>query len=148
MQPHAVGHRPSGREAWAVSRTSPASGEGAVKSLEADGLRRPLEALSCAGKISSSLARLVASSADRAGSLGQVAGSGRWFATTPAHPLAVAVQKRINPEAVLQGGCPPQSPRLPEPFWFLTQMCARFSPSRSAAPWEEGADALVPANQR
>ena len=32
--------------------------------------------------------------------------------------------------------------------WFLTQMCARFSPSRSAAPWEEGADALVPANQR
>ena len=31
---------------------------------------------------------------------------------------------------------------------FLTQMCARFSPSRSAAPWEEGADALVPANQR
>ena len=38
-------------------------------------------------------------------------------------------------------------------FWlylkrFLTQMCARFSPSRSAAPWEEGADALVPANQR
>ena len=27
-------------------------------------------------------------------------------------------------------------------------MCARFSPSRSAAPWEEGADALVPANQR
>ena len=33
-------------------------------------------------------------------------------------------------------------------LWFLTQMCARFSPSRSAAPWEEGADALVPANQR
>ena len=33
-------------------------------------------------------------------------------------------------------------------FRFLTQMCARFSPSRSAAPWEEGADALVPANQR
>ena len=33
-------------------------------------------------------------------------------------------------------------------YWFLTQMCARFSPSRSAAPWEEGADALVPANQR
>ena len=31
---------------------------------------------------------------------------------------------------------------------FLTQMCAPFSPSRSAAPWEEGADALVPANQR
>ena len=27
---------------------------------------------------------------------------------------------------------------------FLTQMCTRFSPSRSAAPWEEGADALVP----
>ena len=33
-------------------------------------------------------------------------------------------------------------------FWFLTQMCARFSPSRSAAPWEEAADVLVPANQR
>ena len=33
-------------------------------------------------------------------------------------------------------------------YEFLTQMCARFSPSRSAAPWEEGADALVPANQR
>ena len=32
--------------------------------------------------------------------------------------------------------------------WFLTQMCARFSPSRSAAPWEEAADVLVPANQR
>ena len=31
---------------------------------------------------------------------------------------------------------------------FLTQMCARFSPSRSAAPWEEAADMLVPANQR
>ena len=31
---------------------------------------------------------------------------------------------------------------------FLTQMCARFSPSRSAAPWEEAADVLVPANQR
>ena len=38
---------------------------------------------------------------------------------------------------------------LPQVFQrFLTQMCARFSPSRSAAPWEEGADALVPANQR
>ena len=36
----------------------------------------------------------------------------------------------------------------PNIIWFLTQMCARFSPSRSAAPWEEGADALVPANQR
>ena len=35
-----------------------------------------------------------------------------------------------------------------DPFWFLTQMCARFSPSRSAAPWEEAADVLVPANQR
>jgi len=33
----------------AVSGTSPASGEGAVKSLEADGLRRPQEALSCTG---------------------------------------------------------------------------------------------------
>ena len=33
-------------------------------------------------------------------------------------------------------------------IWFLTQMCARFSPSRSAAPWEEAADVLVPANQR
>ena len=32
--------------------------------------------------------------------------------------------------------------------WFLTQMCARFSPSRSAAPWEEAADVLVLANQR
>ena len=32
-------------------------------------------------------------------------------------------------------------------FRFLTQMCARFSPSRSAAPWEEAADVLVPANQ-
>ena len=32
--------------------------------------------------------------------------------------------------------------------WFLIQMCARFSPSRSAAPWEEAADVLVPANQR
>ena len=31
---------------------------------------------------------------------------------------------------------------------FLTQMCARFSPSRSAVPWEEAADVLVPANQR
>ena len=31
---------------------------------------------------------------------------------------------------------------------FLTQMCARFSPRRSAAPWEEAADVLVPANQR
>ena len=31
---------------------------------------------------------------------------------------------------------------------FLTQMCARFSPSRSAAPWEEAADVLVPANQQ
>ena len=45
---------------------------------------------------------------------------------------------------------------MDDPVWhpttftkrFLTQMCARFSPSRSAAPWEEGADALVPANQR
>ena len=51
-------------------------------------------------------------------------GSGQWGTllsdaggpTTPAHPLAVAVQKRVNPEAFLQGGCPPQSPRLPEPF--------------------------------
>lgn len=58
------------------------------------------------------LARLVVPSAARAGSLGQVADSGRWFATTPAHPLAVAVQKRINPEAFVQGVCPPQSPRL------------------------------------
>ena len=33
-------------------------------------------------------------------------------------------------------------------YRFLTQMCARFSPSRSAAPWEEAADVLVPANQR
>ncbi len=33
-------------------------------------------------------------------------------------------------------------------FRFLTHMCARFSPSRSAAPWEEAADVLVPANQR
>ena len=39
-------------------------------------------------------------------------------------------------------------PPVPMIYGFLTQMCARFSPSRSAAPWEEGADALVPANQR
>ncbi len=49
------------------------------------------------------------------------ASESRWFATTPAHPLAVVVQKRINPEAFLQGGRPPQSPRLPEPF--LPQQC-------------------------
>ena len=95
---------------------------GAVTSLEADGLPRPLEALSCAGtKISSSLARLVVPSAGRAGSLGQVAWSGRWFASTPTHSLAVAVQPRINPAAVPQGSGPLQSPRLPEPF--LPEKC-------------------------
>ena len=44
-----AGDRPNGREAWAVSGTSPVSGEGAVKSLEAYGLRRPLAAFSRLG---------------------------------------------------------------------------------------------------
>ena len=44
------------------------------------------------------------------------ASESRWFATTPAHPLAVVVQKRINPEAFLQRRGPPQSPRLSQPF--------------------------------
>jgi len=37
----------NGREAWAVSRTSPVSGAGGVvKSLEADGLQRPVAVFS------------------------------------------------------------------------------------------------------
>ena len=53
---------------------------------------------------------------------GHLAGSeGRWDPTSPAHSLAIATQERIDPEALLQGCCPPKSPRLPEPF--LPQKC-------------------------
>ena len=49
--------------------------------------------------------------------------------------------------ALTKGGSTAVSPKGTS-TGFLTQMCARFSPSRSAAPWEEAADVLVPANQR
>ena len=51
--------------------------------------------------------------------------------------------KHLQPQAWMN-----RPRKLSKEFGFLTQMCARFSPSRSAAPWEEAADVLVPANQR
>ena len=62
-----------------------------------------------------------------------VAGIDRW----PRNPEDAIHERRLQ-----------RALRVDSFFWFLTQMCARFSPSRSAAPWEEAADVLVPANQR
>ena len=61
----------------------------------------------------------------------------------PRRPLRHQVRPGAHPRAQLR-----RRGHRHQALWFLTQMCARFSPSRSAAPWEEGADALVPANQR
>ncbi len=94
---------------------------GAVKSLGADASVPAQGVLARGQQISSDRRKLGSARGESRlhGHLG--AGESRWHATSPAHPLAVAVQKRINPEAFLQGGCPPQSPRLPEPF--LPQQC-------------------------
>ena len=40
----------------------------------------------------------------------------RWYPTSPAHLLAVAIQERIDTEARLQGCGPSQSPRFAQPF--------------------------------
>ena len=70
-------------------------------------------------RIRSSLVRPVVPSGDRVGGVRHVAGGYRWYPTTPAHSLAVAIHERIDPEAFLQGSGPPQSSRFPEAF--LTQ---------------------------
>ena len=75
----------------------------------------------------------------------------RWV-TDPAAELAPPDHKRDDPARwIVPHAGPARREHKNDPGYtgrFLTQMCARFSPSRSAAPWEEAADMLVPANQR
>ena len=55
----------------------------------------------------------------------------RWHPTSPAHPLTLAVQERIDSKALLQRGCPPQSSRLPQP---LTRRRQRKSQAGGSSP--------------
>ena len=85
------------------------------------------------------------------------------MASVPGDEVSVAAAVRRYPDrlvgmTMVNPTAPDAGTRVPQAlgadglrcvclFGSSTQMCARFSPSRSA-PWEEGADALVPANQR
>ena len=91
---------------------------GGVKSLEGDGSETAREAFSRAGSKSVQIGEDRGSARGESrlqGTLGPVARDESSASAGRRGP------KRINPEAFLQGGCPPQSPRLPEPF--LPQKC-------------------------
>ena len=98
--------------------TSPVSlWGGAVKSLEADGLRRPLEAFWRAGSKLGQIGEAGGSVRGDSALHGHFAASeGRWDPTSPAHPLAIAVQERIDPKAFLHRRSPTKSSGLSEPF--------------------------------
>ena len=103
------------RQALCAGRAQ-SPGGGNVKSLKGDGWRPHGGVLARAHRISSD--------SEASGSVcrdsrfhGRLWTSWcRWDATSPTHPLAIAVQERIDAEAFLQGCRPPQSPRLPQPF--------------------------------
>ena len=92
-----------GRYAQGCGRSHPA---GDVKSLEADRLRRPLEAFSRLGSESVWGRRDGGSARGGGGLHGHLgAGESRWHATRPVHLLAVAVQARADSEALPQRRC-------------------------------------------
>ncbi len=91
---------------------------GGVKSLEGDGSETAGAAFSRAGsksvQIGEGRGSAGGSKSRLHGHLG--AGESRWHATSPAHPLAVAVHERVDAKASLQRRGPPQWPRLSQPF--------------------------------
>ena len=116
-----------GRYAQGCGRSHPAGG---VKSLEAEGFgdRRKRSRARAANQFRS--AKTAGSVFGESQFHGHPAASeSRWHATSPAHPLAVTVHERIDPEAFLQGCCPPESSRLPG--GGLVQ-CPFSDPSRRA----------------
>ena len=90
---------------------------GGLKSLGADGSETAGEAFSRAGSKSVQIGEDCGSACGESrlhGHLG--AGESRWNATSPAHPLAVAVHERIDAKAFLHRRSPTQPSGLSPPF--------------------------------